>query len=123
MHINIRVFNIIFQIRDSNRAMLLAAATQQKCKIVDFGIAKDEEESLNNVFNMAFSSDIDILLTSGGVSMGDKDFVKPCLAKRGTIYFEKVVFIYHLFVNSFCILGSVLYIYRERERVRLWCYV
>lgn len=90
------------QIRDSNRAMLLAAATQQKCKIVDLGISKDEEESLNNVFDMAFSSDIDILLTSGGVSMGDRDLVKPCLAKRGKIYFEKVAFIYYLILNSLC---------------------
>ncbi|KAJ4807738.1 hypothetical protein LUZ62_020304 [Rhynchospora pubera] len=79
------------QIRDSNRAMLLAAATQQKCKTVDLGICRDEEESIDNVFDVAFSSDIDILLTSGGVSMGDKDLVKPCLAKRGTIYFEKVL--------------------------------
>lgn len=79
------------QIRDSNRAMLLAAAAKQKCKIVDFGIARDEEETLNNVFDMAFSSDVDILLTSGGVSMGDRDFVKPCLAKKGTIYFEKIL--------------------------------
>ncbi|KAF3336319.1 molybdopterin biosynthesis protein CNX1 isoform X1 [Carex littledalei] len=79
------------QIRDSNRPMLLAAATQQKCKTVDLGICRDEEESLYNVFDKAFSSNIDILITSGGVSMGDKDFVKPCLAKRGTIYFEKVV--------------------------------
>ncbi|XP_073003333.1 molybdopterin biosynthesis protein CNX1 [Typha latifolia] len=79
------------QIRDSNRAMLLAAARQQQCKIIDLGIAKDNEESLNEILDVAISSGIDILLTSGGVSMGDKDFVKPCLAKKGTIYFEKVL--------------------------------
>ncbi|RVW28408.1 Molybdopterin biosynthesis protein CNX1 [Vitis vinifera] len=43
------------QIRDSNRAMLLAAAVQQHCKVLDLG-----------------------------VSMGDRDFVKPLLGKRGT---------------------------------------
>lgn len=92
------IFYITCQIRDSNRPMLLAAATQQKCKTVDLGICRDEEESLYNVFDKAFSSNIDILITSGGVSMGDKDFVKPCIAKRGTIYFEKVSFIYNLFI-------------------------
>ncbi|KAL9267113.1 Molybdopterin biosynthesis protein CNX1-like protein [Drosera capensis] len=64
------------QIRDSNRSMLLAAAVQQNYKIVDLGIAWDDEP--------------DIILTSGGVSMGDRDFVKPLLQKRGKVHFEKV---------------------------------
>jgi gephyrin len=38
----------------------------------------------------ALSSDADIILTSGGVSMGDRDLVKPCLASMGKIHFEKV---------------------------------
>ncbi|XP_010926610.2 molybdopterin biosynthesis protein CNX1 isoform X1 [Elaeis guineensis] len=79
------------QIRDSNRAMLLAAAMQQQCKTIDLGIARDNEESIDKILNVAIDSSIDILLTSGGVSMGDRDFVKPCLAKRGTIHFEKVL--------------------------------
>ncbi|CAM0902194.1 unnamed protein product [Alopecurus aequalis] len=78
------------QIRDSNRAMLLAAAIQHKCKVVDLGIAKDTEESLIELMDAALSSDADIILTSGGVSMGDRDLVKPCLAKMGKIHFEKI---------------------------------
>ncbi|KAF7004179.1 hypothetical protein CFC21_019422 [Triticum aestivum] len=78
------------QIRDSNRAMLLAAAIQQKCKVVDLGIAKDTEESLMEHMDAALHSDADIILTSGGVSMGDRDLVKPCLAKMGKIHFEKI---------------------------------
>ncbi|KAJ3681191.1 hypothetical protein LUZ60_015680 [Juncus effusus] len=78
------------QIRDSNRAMLLAASAQQKCKTIDLGISKDEEEILDRVFEKCLDSEIDILLTSGGISMGDKDFVRPCLAKKGKIHFEKV---------------------------------
>lgn len=78
------------QIRDSNRAMLLAAAIQQKCKVVDLGIAEDTEESLKEHMDAALRSDADIILTSGGVSMGDRDLVKPCLAKMGKIHFEKV---------------------------------
>ncbi|KAJ7960384.1 Molybdopterin biosynthesis protein CNX1 [Quillaja saponaria] len=78
------------QIRDSNRAMLLAAATQQQCKVLDLGIAKDNEEALEKILDDASASGFDILLTSGGVSMGDRDFVKPLLERRGKIYFSKV---------------------------------
>ncbi|KAF3454018.1 hypothetical protein FNV43_RR04461 [Rhamnella rubrinervis] len=78
------------QIRDSNRAMILAAAEQQHCKVLDLGIVRDDQEELERVMDTAFSSGVDILLTSGGVSMGDKDFVKPLLGKRGTVYFSKV---------------------------------
>lgn len=78
------------QIRDSNRAMILAAALQQQCEVLDLGIARDDEEDIERIFDRAFSSGIDILLTSGGVSMGDRDFVKPLLEKNGKVYFHKV---------------------------------
>lgn len=78
------------QIRDSNRAMLLAAAIHQQCKVLDLGIVRDDEKEIQRVFDQAFSSGIDILLTSGGVSMGDRDYVKPLLEKRGKVYFHKV---------------------------------
>ncbi|GJN01448.1 hypothetical protein PR202_ga18715 [Eleusine coracana subsp. coracana] len=78
------------QIRDSNRAMLLAAAVQQRCKVVDLGIAEDTEESIKEHMDAALHSDADIILTSGGVSMGDRDLVKPCLSKMGKIHFEKI---------------------------------
>ncbi|XP_062082360.1 molybdopterin biosynthesis protein CNX1 [Humulus lupulus] len=78
------------QIRDSNRAMILAAAIEQQCKVLDLGIVRDDEGELERVVDGAVSAGIDILLTSGGVSMGDKDYVKPLLKKRGTVYFSKV---------------------------------
>uniref|UniRef100_A0A2P2K9H5 Molybdopterin biosynthesis protein CNX1 n=1 Tax=Rhizophora mucronata TaxID=61149 RepID=A0A2P2K9H5_RHIMU len=78
------------RIRDSNRTMLLAAAVQLQCKVLDLGIARDEEEELEKVLDKAFSSGIHILLTSGGVSMGDRDLVKPLLNKRGTLHFNKI---------------------------------
>ncbi|KAL2557340.1 Molybdopterin biosynthesis protein CNX1 [Forsythia ovata] len=78
------------QIRDSNRAMILAAATQQQCKVLDLGIAHDDEKEIEKILDRAFSSGINILLTSGGVSMGDRDFVKPLLEKRGRVHFHKV---------------------------------
>lgn len=79
------------QIRDSNRAMILAAAAQQQCKILDLGIAHDDAEELERILDTAVSAGIDILLTSGGVSMGDRDHVKPLLKKKGIVYFNKVL--------------------------------
>ncbi|KAL5580014.1 hypothetical protein UlMin_012456 [Ulmus minor] len=78
------------QIRDSNRAMILAAALQQHCTVFDIGIVRDDEDELEKAIDTAVSAGIDILLTSGGVSMGDRDFVKPLLGKRGTMHFSKV---------------------------------
>ncbi|KAK1263847.1 Molybdopterin biosynthesis protein CNX1 [Acorus gramineus] len=79
------------QIRDSNRAMLLASSIQERCKVVDLGIAHDREEDLERIMDTALSSGVDILLTSGGVSMGDRDFVKPYLGKKGTLHFNRVL--------------------------------
>ncbi|XP_077227807.1 molybdopterin biosynthesis CNX1 protein / molybdenum cofactor biosynthesis enzyme CNX1 (CNX1) [Tasmannia lanceolata] len=78
------------QIRDSNRAMLLAAAKQQQCNTIDLAIANDNEEDVERILDSAISAGIDVLFTSGGVSMGDRDFVKPLLGKRGTIHFNRV---------------------------------
>lgn len=88
------------QIRDSNRAMLLAVATQQQCNVLDLGIVGDDKEKLEKVLDSAFCSGINILLTSGGVSMGDKDFVKPLLEKKGTVHFNKVIFHIDYFVRK-----------------------
>lgn len=71
--------------------MLLNASVQQQCEVLDLGIVRDDEKEIERIFDRSFSSDIDILLTSGGVSMGDRDFVKPLLQKSGRVYFHKVV--------------------------------
>ena len=60
-------------------------------KVLDLGIAHDDDEEIHRILDDAFSSGINILLTSGGVSMGDRDFVKPLLGKRGTLHFSKVL--------------------------------
>ncbi|XP_074296472.1 molybdopterin biosynthesis protein CNX1-like isoform X2 [Silene latifolia] len=79
------------QIRDSNRAMLLAAAVEQRCKVVDLGIARDDEAELEKIIDKAFAAGVEIILSSGGVSMGDRDYVKPLLERRGKMHFTKVL--------------------------------
>lgn len=78
------------QIRDANRAMLLAAAQDIGCEVLDLGIAGDRAGDLERKLDAALEQGADVLLTSGGVSMGDKDLVKPLLEKRGTVHFGRV---------------------------------
>eukprot|EP00252_Welwitschia_mirabilis_P002258 TRINITY_DN12172_c0_g1_i1.p1 TRINITY_DN12172_c0_g1~~TRINITY_DN12172_c0_g1_i1.p1 ORF type:complete len:654 (+),score=151.89 TRINITY_DN12172_c0_g1_i1:231-2192(+) len=78
------------QIRDSNRSMLLAAAIQENCEVVDLGIASDSQDAIETQLDKAISANVDVILSSGGVSMGDKDFVQHVLRKRGSVYFNRV---------------------------------
>jgi molybdenum cofactor synthesis domain-containing protein len=77
------------QIRDSNRFSLIAAVQESGCEAVDLGIAPDTEEALLK-FVRAGLSRCDSLVTSGGVSMGERDLVKPLLEQRGTVHFGRV---------------------------------
>lgn len=83
---------LFLQIRDSNRAMVLAAALEQQCKVFDLGIAHDDKAEIERALESAVSSGVDLIITSGGVSMGDRDYVKPLLRKKGKMYFDKVMF-------------------------------
>ena len=69
-------------------------------KVLDLGIAHDDEEEIQRILDDAFSTGINILLTSGGVSMGDRDFVKPLLGKRGTLHFSKVLVLEKMGLNT-----------------------
>jgi molybdenum cofactor synthesis domain-containing protein len=77
------------QIRDANRFSLLAAVWQTGAEPLDLGIVKDKANSLQASIERGLA-EADVLLTSGGVSMGQLDLVKPYLASRGTVYFGRV---------------------------------
>lgn len=68
------------QIRDSNRPMLLAMLAEAGCEPVDLGIARDDEEYIVSTIRRGLET-CDALITSGGVSMGDYDFVKAGLLR------------------------------------------
>ncbi len=53
------------QIRDANRAMLVAASTQAGGKVVDLGIARDTEGHVEACLERAISQHIDILVSTG----------------------------------------------------------
>ena len=68
------------QIRESNKTMLLALVTEAGATAVDFGVIRDDEAALEVALREAADS-CDIVITSGGVSMGDYDVVKAVLSR------------------------------------------
>src|SRR4051812_13075138 len=66
------------QIRDSNRHTLLALCRQSGFDAVDLGLARDDEAVIDDAVRKGLA-DCDALVTSGGVSMGDFDYVKVVL--------------------------------------------
>jgi molybdopterin molybdotransferase len=78
-------------IRDSNRYALLAAVRDAGCEAVSLGIARDDWEVQRQAI-LGGLDGADVLLTSGGVSMGTRDLIKPLLAELGTVYFGRIAF-------------------------------
>ena len=77
------------QIRDSNRCTLLALVAQAGCVAVDLGCIPDDEAAITAALE-AGAIDCDALITSGGVSMGDFDFVKVVLDRIGDMRWMQV---------------------------------
>lgn len=76
-------------IRDSNRVLLTALLEELGVPIVDLGIVGDDPEDLKAAY-VAAADSADVIVSTGGVSMGDYDFVKQILADIGTVDFWKV---------------------------------
>src|SRR5579862_2938823 len=66
------------QIRDSNRRMLLAMVAEANAQPVDLGLAPDDADAITAALTDGLGR-CDAILTSGGVSVGDFDFVKVVL--------------------------------------------
>jgi len=77
------------QIRDSNSHALAAAVRQFGGVPIPLGIVRDTEEALRAAFGDALSR-ADALLTSGGVSMGRRDLIKPILEELGQVVFGRI---------------------------------
>lgn len=77
------------RIRDSNRSMLLAAVQASGAEPLDLGIAGDSQTELAERVEAGLVQ-ADVLLTSGGVSMGDLDLIKPLLEHAGRVHFGRI---------------------------------
>jgi molybdopterin molybdotransferase len=76
-------------IYDSNRYTLFGMLTRLNCDIIDMGVVPDVREALEDAFESAASA-ADVVITSGGVSVGEADFVKELLDKVGEVLFWKI---------------------------------
>jgi gephyrin len=79
------------EVRDTNRITLISAAKQWGFDVVDLGIAKDKSGSLEETLRDGLRR-ADMLITTGGVSMGELDLLKPTIERSlgGTIHFGRV---------------------------------
>lgn len=79
------------EVRDCNRPTLMSAVRGWGFEVVDLGIAKDKPGALEETLRDAFRK-VDVVITSGGVSMGELDLLKPTIERSlgGTIHFGRV---------------------------------
>ncbi|MHB1950542.1 MAG: molybdopterin molybdotransferase MoeA [Acidiferrobacteraceae bacterium] len=73
------------QVYESNRLATLALLEERGVEVVDGGIVRDDPEALRRV--VEHSADYDFIITSGGVSVGDYDFVRSVFAAAGEVRF------------------------------------
>ena len=76
-------------IRDSNRPSLIAAVLEAGGEPHSLGIARDDEDTQRRLIRQGLD-EADVLLTSGGVSVGTRDLIKPLLEEIGTVYIGQV---------------------------------
>jgi molybdopterin molybdotransferase len=77
------------QIYDSNRHTLYALLRRMHVEIRDMGVIPDRPEAILEAFTDARDT-ADMILTTGGVSVGDADYVKQTLEQLGRIHFWKI---------------------------------
>ena len=76
-------------IYDSNRYSLYAALQRPDIEIINLGILEDSPEALLDSFKQA-SQTADLIISSGGVSVGDADHTKTALQRSGQVDFWKI---------------------------------
>lgn len=76
-------------IYDSNRFTVMAQLERLGCEVVDLGIIEDNKAALESTLLEA-STQADAIISSGGVSVGDADFIKTVLNKIGQINFWRI---------------------------------
>lgn len=76
------------QIRESNSIYLTAAVTRAGAEAVSLGVARDDENDLRA--KLASAQAADVIISSGGVSVGDYDLVKQILGEQGMVDFWRV---------------------------------
>lgn len=76
-------------IRDTNRVLVASMLDELRIPTIDLGIIGDDLESLRSAYQRA-AEEADLIISTGGVSMGDYDFVKQVLGETGAVQFWRV---------------------------------
>ncbi|TDR22457.1 gephyrin-like molybdotransferase Glp [Marinicella litoralis] len=77
------------QVYDSNSMMLSKLLEQMGCQVYLHNILLDDETLIDSQFKRFHDDDFDLVVTVGGVSMGDKDWLPFALASNGKVLFHK----------------------------------
>jgi molybdopterin molybdotransferase len=77
------------EVYDSNRYTLHGMLTRLGVALVDMGVVRDRPQDLENAFKKG-SALADVVITTGGVSVGEADFVRELMAKLGEVLFWKI---------------------------------
>ena len=77
------------EVYDSNRYTLYGMLTRLGCDIIDMGVVRDDPSSLERALQSA-AADADAIITSGGVSVGEADFIRELLGRLGEVVFWKI---------------------------------
>lgn len=77
------------QIYDSNRYTINGMLNDLGVEVIDMGVIPDNKEAISNALTQG-AAEADMIITSGGVSVGDADYIKQCLGELGQTYFNKL---------------------------------
>jgi molybdopterin molybdotransferase len=77
------------EVYDSNRYTLFGALTRLGVELIDMGVVRDEPAAMEAAFALA-AEQADVVITTGGVSVGEADFVKAMVERLGQVRFWKI---------------------------------
>ena len=77
------------QIYDSNRYTIYGLLNRLGCEVLDMGVIRDTPQDVELAFTQAAQA-ADVVITSGGVSVGEADYVKQILDRLGDVLFWKI---------------------------------
>ena len=77
------------QIYDSNRYLLMGLLADSCYQVTDLGVITDNKQALTEAFSTA-AQNHDVIISTGGASVGDADYVKEVLSECGKINFWKI---------------------------------
>lgn len=77
------------EVYDSNRYSLWGMLTRLGCEVTDMGVVRDQPAALEAALQQA-AQHADVIVTSGGVSVGDADFIRELMTRLGEVAFWKI---------------------------------